>query len=137
MAQRHSPTARPIMVVEDNPMNLDFMLQAFEEHSISNPVHICRDGEEALEFIEAHQTPGDPNLPLLVLLDCVCPRWTASKSCARLGSIRFGNKSLLSLSPLRARTRTSRAYEMGANSYIVKPLDFASFSEVVKPIMVY
>ena len=73
-SRRASAQARPILVVEDNPMDLDFMLQAFEEHSVLNPVHVCRDGEEALRFMECHSSPDDVDLPLLVLLDLRLPK---------------------------------------------------------------
>jgi CheY-like chemotaxis protein len=69
-----APRARPILVVEDNPMDLDFMLQAFEEHGVVNPVLVCRDGEEALQFIADHAQPDDAHLPLLVLLDLRLPK---------------------------------------------------------------
>jgi CheY-like chemotaxis protein len=74
LTRRASTGARTILVVEDNPMDLDFMLQAFEEHGVVNPVSVCRDGEEALQFIAAHATPEDPEIPLLVLLDLRLPK---------------------------------------------------------------
>ena len=73
-AWRAGRPARPILVVEDNPMDLDLMLQAFEESSVVNPIRVCRDGEEALQFIGTHLTPDDPNLPVLVLLDLRLPK---------------------------------------------------------------
>lgn len=68
------PSGRCVLVIEDNPMDLDLMLQAFQEHNIANPIRVCRDGEEALQFIEAHTSPEDPDLPLLVLLDLRLPK---------------------------------------------------------------
>ena len=65
---------RPILVVEDNDMDLDFCMQAFTEHAIANPVFACRDGEEAIQFIDAHPNADDPRLPLLTLLDLRLPK---------------------------------------------------------------
>ena len=66
--------ARPILLVEDNPMDVDLTIQAFEEHSVANPIHVCRDGEEALQYINAHGLATDSQLPILVLLDLRLPK---------------------------------------------------------------
>ena len=68
---------RPILLVEDNPMDIDFTLQSFEENKIANPVVICRDGEEALAFMHDHATPEDRQLPIVVLLDLRLPKRAA------------------------------------------------------------
>src|SRR5688572_17729648 len=65
---------RSILLVEDNPMDVDLMLRAFEEHSVANPVVVCRDGEEALRYMEVHDRPTDTKLPILVLLDLRLPK---------------------------------------------------------------
>ena len=58
--------SRPILMVEDNEMDLDLCMQAFAEHAVANPFIVCRDGEEALDFINAHPTGNAPQLPLRV-----------------------------------------------------------------------
>ena len=65
---------RPILLVEDNPMDLDLTLQALEGNGVANPIVACRDGEEALEYMEAHRSPGDLQLPIVVLLDLRLPK---------------------------------------------------------------
>src|SRR6185369_6926454 len=65
---------RPILLVEDNPMDVDLTLQAFREHSVANPVVTCRDGDEALRYMEEHHTPTDVHIPILVLLDLRLPK---------------------------------------------------------------
>ena len=132
------PRARPILVVEDNPMDLDFLLQAFEEHSVLNPVRVCRDGEEALQFIEAHSTPDDANLPLLVLLDLRLPKVDGIDVLrqARQHPI-WKQIPFVVVTTSRENADISRAYELGVNSYIVKPVDFAAFTAVVKQIKFY
>ena len=72
--QNSHSSLRPILVVEDNDMDLDFCLQAFEENAVANPVIACRDGEEALQFIDAHPSFEDRLFPLLVLLDLRLPK---------------------------------------------------------------
>ncbi len=131
-------STRPILLVEDNPMDLDFMLQALAEHSVLNPVRVCRDGEEALEFIEAHSTPDDPDLPLLVLLDLRLPKvdgidvLRAAREHTTWKQIPF-----VVMTTSSENTDISRAYELGVNSYVVKPVDFATFAEVVQQIKLY
>ena len=130
--------ARPILVVEDNPMDLDFMLQAFEESNVANPVHVCRDGEEALQFMEAHATPDDPDLPLLVLLDLRLPKVDGIEVLrhAREHPI-WKQVPFVVVTTSKENTDIERAYEIGVNSYIVKPVSFAAFAEVVKQIKVF
>ena len=137
-ARLEPPRARSILVVEDNPMDLDFLLQAFEEHGVLNPVFVCRDGEEALQFIEAHTTPDDPDLPLLVLLDLRLPKVDGVDVLrhARQHPV-WKRIPVVVITTSRENVDVSRAYELGVNSYIVKPVDFASFTAVVKQIKCY
>jgi hypothetical protein len=129
---------RPILVVEDNPMDLDFMLQAFEESNVANPIHICRDGEEALQFIETHVAPDDPDLPLLVLLDLRLPKVDGIEVLRKARQHPVWKQiPFVVVTTSHENADISRAYELGANSYIVKPVDFNSFTEVVKSIKVY
>jgi len=130
--------ARPILVVEDNPMDLDFMLQAFEEHGVLNPVLVCRDGEEALHFIAVHTKPTDPSLPLLVLLDLRLPKVDGIDVLRQARQLPVWKQiPFVVVTTSREDVDISRAYELGVNSYIVKPVDFPSFAEVVKQIKFY
>ena len=85
---------RPILLVEDNPMDVDLTLQAFTEHGVANTIVVCRDGEEAVRYMEAHAEGTDPQLPIVVLLDsgrgsaqCRCG-YCASR-CGESGSAIF------------------------------------------------
>jgi CheY-like chemotaxis protein len=133
-----SARARPILVVEDNPMDLDLLLRAFEEHGVLNPVLICRDGEEALQFVATHPTADDPGLPLLVLLDLRLPKVDGIDVLrqARQHPV-WKQIPFVVVTTSRENADISRAYELGVNSYIVKPVDFPTFAEVVKHIKFY
>jgi len=124
--------------VEDNPMDLDLTLQAFREHGIANPIVSCRDGEEALEYMEEHQLPNDWQVPILVLLDLRLPKVDGIEVLrqARKHPV-WRQVPIVVLTTSRENKDIEAAYEMGINSYIVKPVDFLAFIEMVKTIKVY
>ncbi len=129
---------RPIMMVEDNPMDVDLMLQALQEHKLSNPFIICRDGEEALNFMNAHNSAEDPQIPLIMLLDLRLPKVDGIEVLrhARQDPV-WKQVPVIILTTSQQNTDIESAYQMGANSYIVKPVDFVKFTDVVKTIKVY
>lgn len=129
---------RPILVVEDNDMDLDFCLQAFEENAVANPVVACRDGEEAIAFIDSHPTFEDKHFPLLVLLDLRLPKVDGIDVLRHARQHPVWKKvPFVILTTSRENADINTAYELGVNSYIVKPVNFVSFTEVVKNIKMY
>jgi len=130
--------SRPILLLEDNPMDIDFTLQAFAENKIVNPVIICRDGEEALAFIHAHPTLDDPQLPALVLLDLHLPKVDGLDVLYQIQQHAIWKQiPVVVLTVSHEIVDISRAYQLGANSYIVKPLSFSGFMEMMKHIKAY
>jgi CheY-like chemotaxis protein len=130
--------ARPILLVEDNPMDIDLTLQAFEDHGVVNPIHICRDGEEALRYMEAHNVPGDADLPIVVLLDLRLPKVDGIEVLkqARQHPI-WKQVPFIVITTSRENQEIEAAHQQGVNSYIVKPVEFAAFAGVVKTIKMY
>jgi CheY-like chemotaxis protein len=131
-------SVRPIMLVEDNPMDLDLTIQALEEHSVANPVVACRDGEEAIRYMDEHRTPSDERLPILVLLDLRLPKIDGIDVLrhARADPV-WKQVPIVVMTTSREHVDIQAAYQLGVNSYIVKPVDFASFADVMKTIKVY
>ena len=129
--------ARPILLIEDNPMDLDLTLQAFEEHNVANPVILCRDGEEALLYLEAHRHPEDPQFPILVLLDLRLPKVDGIEVLrhARRDPI-WKQVPFIVLTTSRENQDIETAYQIGINSYILKPYDFAANTQDDKTIKV-
>lgn len=129
---------RPILLVEDNPMDLDLTMQALEEHSVANPIVACRDGEEAIRYIDEHRTPADDRLPILVLLDLRLPKIDGIDVLrhARADPV-WKQVPIVVMTTSREHVDIRAAYQLGVNSYIVKPVDFASFTDVMKAIKVY
>lgn len=131
-------TLRPILVVEDSDMDLDFCLQAFEEHAVANPVIACRDGDEAIAFINSHNDPSDRKFPLLVLLDLRLPKMDGIEVLRHARcQVNWQVVPFIVLTTSNENADVQAAYQQGVNSYIVKPVDFAKFSEVVKHLKVY
>lgn len=129
---------RPILVIEDNDMDMDLCLQAFEENAVGNPVIACRDGEEAIQFINAHTSSDDKLFPVLALLDLRLPKVDG------IDVLRHARQQpvwklvpFVILTTSRENADIDVAYQLGVNSYIVKPVDFGSFTEVVKSIKMY
>lgn len=129
---------RPIMMVEDNPMDVDLTLQAFHEQGLTNPFIICRDGEEALNFINAHNNADDQQIPLIMLLDLRLPKVDGLEVLrqARQHPV-WKQVPVIILTTSQQNMDIESAYQMGANSYIVKPVDFIKFADVVKSIKMY
>ena len=133
-----SPGLRPILMVEDNEMDLDLCMQAFMEHAIANPLVACRDGEEALQYIDAHPHAGDAGVPVIVLLDLRLPKVDG------IDVLRYARQHpvwqqvpFIVLTTSRQNSDIGAAYRLGVNSYIVKPVDFVEFAEVAKRIEMY
>lgn len=119
-------------------MDLDFCLQAFEEHLIANPLIACRDGDEALQFIRSNPAPAHPRFPLLVLLDLRLPKVDGIDVLRHARQLpAWKQVPFIILTTSSENSDISRAYELGVNSYIVKPIDFNAFSNVVKNIHMY
>lgn len=131
-------TRQPILLVEDNPMDLDLTLQAFEEYNVTNPIKVCRDGEDALAYMKEHSSPEDSQLPILVLLDLRMPRVDGIDvlKAASVDPV-WKRVPFIVMTTSRDDKDIEHAYRYGANSYIVKPVDFDAFAEVVKNIKSY
>ena len=129
---------RPVLFIEDKPMDIDLTLEAFKDNKIANPVIICRDGEEALAYISAHPHQDDLQLPSLVILDLHLPKVNGIEFIRRARQDPVWKKiPIVVLSISKIPSDISAVYELGANSYIVKPIDLLAFNEVVKQINIY
>jgi CheY-like chemotaxis protein len=127
---------RPILLVEDNPMDVDLTKRAFARHKLANPIEVARDGEEALAYL-ARWEADDP-LPVVILLDLKLPKVDGLEVLRQIKAhhqFRMLPVVILTTSAEDHDVRT--AYALGANSYIVKPVDFEKFLEVAAHIELY
>ena len=130
-----------ILLVEDNPDDVDLTLRAFRKSNIVNDVVVARDGVEALDYLFATGAHAgrDPNaLPQVVLLDLKLPRLDGLQVLARLRA--NPTTRLLPVVILTSSTEQRdlvSGYTLGANSYIRKPVDFQEFVEAVRQLGLY
>lgn len=131
-----NPAAAPILLVEDNPMDLDLALRAFERKQLSTPIQIARDGEEALAWLSRWE--ASKTTPILILLDLKLPKVDGLEVLRQLKQHeRFRHIPVVVLTSSAEDQDINTAYALGANSYIVKPVSFERFMEVVEHIERY
>ena len=125
-----------ILLVEDNPMDLDLTLRAFNKKQFSNTIHVARDGEEALDWFERWEA-GAP-LPAVILLDLNLPRASGLEVLQQLKAHpRFRRIPVVILTSSREDNDLKSAYDLGVSSYIEKPVSFSKFIEVAERIELY
>jgi two-component system, response regulator len=128
-----------ILLVDDDPNDVELTLRALTKHMAASHVEVARDGAEALERLLGGDSPQRmETLPRLVLLDLKLPKMNGSKVLRALrGDPRTKTMPVVVLTSSREDRDISECYEIGANSYIVKPVDFSQFSEVVRQLGLY
>ena len=125
-----------VLLVEDNQDDVELALHAFNQHHFANHVHVCRDGVEALEYLYGEGSSETP--PKLILLDFKMPRLNGLEVLQRVrAEERTKRVPVIMLTASDEEPDMSRSYDLGANSYIVKPVDFRQFSEVVLQLGLY
>lgn len=126
----------PILLIEDNPMDVDLTRRAFVRHNLTNPLEVARDGQDAVNLIEDWKA-GDL-VPSVILLDLKLPKVSGLDV---LRVIRahpvFRNVPVVVLTSSSEDNDIHEAYLIGANSYIVKPVDFDKFIDVARQIELY
>jgi CheY-like chemotaxis protein len=129
-----------ILLIEDDPKDIELTLSALSEYNLTNDVAIARDGVEALDYLHrrgsfAKRSPGNP---VVILLDLKMPRMDGVQVLKELKA-----DEQLSLIPVVVLTSSHESldlqacYQLGVNAYVVKPVRFVDFVEAVKQIGVF
>jgi two-component system response regulator len=130
-----------ILLVEDNPNDIKLTLHAFATANLANSVHVARDGVEALDFLFGTALDNNqpiPEKPKLILLDLKLPRLDGHQVLDRIkNDPRTSGIPVVVLTSSSEERDVMRSYQVGANSYIVKPVDFEQFTEAVRDIGKY
>lgn len=134
-------SGKSILLVEDNPDDVELTLRALKKNNIANDVVVARDGEEALEYLTAtgkYAGRSAADLPQVVLLDLKLPKVGGLEV---LRAMRADPRTrMLPVVVLTSSTEEPdiiTSYQLGANSYIRKPVDFNQFQEAVRQLGLY
>jgi two-component system response regulator len=130
-----------ILLVEDNPNDVALTLRAFKRYNLSNGIHVVYDGAEALEFLfatGAYAERGFEPTPRVILLDLKLPKVDGLEVLQRLkADPRTRVIPVVVLTSSREQRDIVESYQLGVNSYIVKPVDFEQFTESMRQLGLY
>jgi CheY-like chemotaxis protein len=125
-----------VLLVEDSPDDAELAIRALRKHNLANNLHHSEDGLAALEFLLDEKRTAPP--PRVILLDLKLPKIDGIEVLRRLrANDRTRHIPVVVLTSSKEDRDLKRAYELGVNSYIVKPVDFGKFADVVGQLGMY
>jgi len=141
MERRIVMEAKSILLVEDNPDDVELTLRALTKNNILNDVIVVRDGAEAIEYLFARGAYADRdpnNVPTLILLDLKLPKVDGLEVLRQVRAAEHTRlvPVVILTSSLEEQDRL-RSYSLGANSYVQKPVDFNRFTEAARQLGLY
>jgi CheY-like chemotaxis protein len=128
-----------ILLVEDDPHDVELIQLALEAYNLINRMEVVCDGEQALHYLleETNGSPLNP-LPRLVLLDLKLPKISGVRVLQEIRSHpRIRNLVVVVMTSSQEDRDLNTCYDLGVNSYIVKPLDFQQFIEIARQVGLY
>ena len=131
---------KPILLVEDNPKDLELALIALEKSQLANEVVVARDGAEALDFLRGEGVyAGRPKgNPTVVLLDLKLPKLDGIEVLREIRADPLTQRlPVVILTSSREEKDVIRSYDLGVNAYVVKPVEFHKFLEAVRELGVF
>lgn len=133
--------AAHILLIEDSRMDIELTLDAFKEAHIANPIQIAKNGQEGLDYMFGRGEYADRQkypLPNLILLDLKMPRMDGFEVLRQVKAAPILKRiPVVILTSSREEGDRALSYDIGANSYLVKPVSFEGFAEVVRQINGY
>ncbi len=130
-----------ILLVEDNPQDVELTLRALKRHNLANRVHVVKDGAEALDFLFATGSYAERDMnhtPKVILLDLKLPKVDGLEVLKKVKSDdRTKDIPVVVLTSSKEERDRVESYRLGVNSYIVKPVDFDQFTNSVQELGLY
>lgn len=131
---------KPILLVEDNPNDIELTLAALADSQLANEIVICRDGAEALDYLyrRGEHENRDVRDPAVVLLDLKLPKVDGLEVLERIkGDPQTRAIPVVMLTSSREESDVVRSYNLGVNAFVVKPVGFKAFFEAIKDLGVF
>ncbi|WP_298955048.1 response regulator [uncultured Methylobacterium sp.] len=131
---------KPILLVEDNPNDIELTLAALEKSQLANEIAICRDGAEALDYLyrRGDHAGRDARDPAVVLLDLKLPKVDGLEVLAAIkGDPGMRAIPIVMLTSSREESDLVRSYQLGVNAFVVKPVGFKEFFEAIQDLGVF
>lgn len=131
---------RPILLVEDDPRDLDLTIAALEQAGVKNRIRIARDGVEALDYLLCRGAfnEREPIDPCVVFLDLKMPKVNGLEVLDTIrADRRIGRLPVVLLTSSREERDVAHGYALGANAFIVKPIDFDEFAQTITGLGVF
>jgi len=128
---------RSILLVEDNPRDLELSLAALARCKLANPIDIARDGVEALDYLrcEGEWAERGPGNPAVVLLDLKLPKVDGIEVLEKVkGDPQLRHVPVVMLTSSREERDLVRSYQLGVNAFVVKPVDFTAFLQAIQDL---
>jgi two-component system response regulator len=131
--------AKSILLVEDNPDDVQLTIRALQKNSISNQLKVVHDGVAALDYLlKAASEEGADGLPTIILLDLQLPRMDGLELLRNIrANEQLKRLPVVILTSSKEDQDIIKSYNLGANSYIRKPVEFEQFNEAVRQLGLY
>lgn len=134
----NAPTAVELLLVEDNPQDLELALRALRKAHLADCIHIARDGTEALDFVFCegpHASRRITDTPKVILLDLKLPKIAGLAVLQRIkADPRTKKIPVVVLTSSKEQSDVAASYDHGVNSYVVKPVNSEQFSQAVRDL---
>jgi CheY-like chemotaxis protein len=129
---------RPVLLVEDNPDDEELTIRGLERANLQNPVKVARDGQDALDYLFGTDEQDPEPVPAVVVLDVHLPRVSGLEVLRRIRAHeRTRRLPVVILTSSREDQDLTDGYDLGANSYVCKPIQFDQFATAVAQLGVY
>lgn len=130
-----------VLMAEDSDHDIIATQRAWKDNNIVNPLYIVRDGEECMDYLNQqgkYSKPGSAPRPGILLLDLKMPKIDGLTVLKQIrGDDRLRRLPVVILTTSKEEEDRINSYDLGANAYIVKPVDFDSFNETIKTINIF